>query len=580
MKKLILFLLIVCALLFVGCNGSSADETPSDLPEQSETELLDSSRFNIFFGESYQCRIIVSDNADEVEKDLYNKIREKLRALTGKTVAMDTDFLAFNDTGENRKEPAILIGYTNYDESKQVYDELRCGESRVKMVGNKLVIAFSSEADANAAYVQFNQLLKGSSKTNVSIEKDVDIKKVSDETLNAIPSYSTGKSTIVECGNDTHMIYADKTNLDEFEAYCDKIESDGFAKRSERTVVGNVFYTYVNDESYIYMYYKPSDNSARVVLGPIEALADEDQSVDNGVVCEPSLTIIGQPRGNDIGQGYIFLLPDGRVIIQDGGNRNDGKPDNIYNTLREIVPDPDNIVIAAWVMSHPHDDHQEAIEEFLSFHKDDETVTIESFVLNYAPSSMYSYKRPDGYRETSGESVDNLFSLFKRCAPEAKVIKAHTGQMIKYGEDAFLEIMYTPEDYLPAELFDYVNSTALVIRVTVLDTSVLLLADTTHESGKILEDTFGEYLRSDFGQLAHHGKAPSHASLYERIQAEVLLWPTNYAGATESLNQYASVINTALSYASDLYISDTAVTTIPLPYEVVNNKEVETEKIK
>ena len=580
MKKLIVFLFIICALLLVGCNNSSAGETLTDLPKQTESEVLDPSRFNIFFGDSYQCRIIVSDKADDVEKAIYNKIRDKLRSLTGKSVAIDTDFLAYNDAGENRKEPAILIGYTNYDESKQVYDELRCGESRVKMVGNKLVIAFSSEADANAAYVQFNQLIKDVSKTNVSIDPDVDLKKISDKNLNAIPNYRAGKATIEKCGNDTHMIYADNSSLDEFEAYRDKLEAEGFAKRSERTVEGNVFCTYVQDKNYIYMYYKPSDNSARVVLGPIDSLADEDQSADTGIVCDPSLTIIGQSSGNDVGQGYVFLLPDGRFIVQDGGNRNKNRADNIYKSMLEIAPDPENIVIAAWFMSHPHVDHQQAIEEFLSNHKDDENLTIESFVLNYAPSVMYSYKRPDGYRETSGEDVTSLFSLIKSCAPDAKIIKAHTGQMIKYGEDAYVEILYTPEDYLPAELFDYVNSTSLVIRVTVADTSVLLLADTTHASGRIIENTFGDYLRSDIVQLAHHGKAPSNSSLYELVKAEVLLWPTNYAGAKGSLEQYSSVINTALSYANDLYISDTAVTTLPLPYETVNNKDSEVEKIK
>jgi beta-lactamase superfamily II metal-dependent hydrolase len=580
MKKLIVFLFIICALLLVGCNGSSNDETLTDLPEQTEPEVLDPSRFNIFFGDSYQCRIIVSDKADDVEKAIYNKIRDKLRSLTGKSVAIDTDFLAYNDAGENRKGPAILIGYTNYDESKQVYDELRCGESIIRMVGNKLVIAFSSETDASTAYVQFNQLLKGVSKTNVSVAPDVNVRKVSDKTLNAIPTYRAGKTSVEKCGNDTHMIYADKTGIDEFEAYRDKLEAEGFAKRSERTVEGNVFYTYVQDKNYIYMYYKPSDNSARIILGPIDSLADEDQSADTGIVCEPSLTIIGQSSGNDVGQGYVFLLPDGRFIVQDGGYRNKNRADNIYKSILEIAPDPENIVIAAWFMSHPHIDHQQAIEEFLSKHKDDENLTIESFVLNYAPSSMYSYKRPDGYRETSGESVDNLFSLIKRCAPEAKIIKAHTGQMIKYGEDAYVEVLYTAEDYLPAELFDYVNSTSLVIRVTVSDTAVLLLADTTHASGRIMEQTFGDYLRSDMVQLAHHGKAPSNSSLYELVKAEVLLWPTNYAGAKGSLEQYSSVINTALSYANDLYISDTAVTTLPLPYETVNNKDSEVEKIK
>lgn len=579
MKRFVLFLLIVCALFLVGCGGGSDENDTAEFESQTEAEVYDPSKFNIFFGDSYKCRVIVSDTADETEKAVYNRIRDRLRNLTGQQIPITTDFLAFNDAGEDRKEPAILVGYTNYEESKQVYSELRCGESKVKMVGNKLVLAFSSELDANAAYAQFVQLLKGLSPTNICLETNIDLTKISNKTLNAIPNYRAGKTDIVNCGNDTHMIHAVDADMSEFDAYRDKLLSDGYVQQSERTVEGNVFYTLVQEPNYIYMYYRPSDSTARVVLGPTSSLAKEDYSSDTGVVCEPSLTVIGQAEGIDIGQGYIFLLPDGRVIIQDGGQRSSKKSDIVYNALIEVVPDPENIVIAAWFVSHPHTDHQAATEEFLENHGKDEGVTIESFVVNYAPSTMYSYKRADGARENSGGNVSNLFSLFKRYAPEAQVIKAHTGQILKYGENAYVEILYTPEDYLPAENFNYVNSSSLVIRTVVEDSSVLLLADTTHASGRIIEKMFGEHLKSDMVQLAHHGMAPSNSSLYECVKAEVLLWPSNHSTAGEMLKQYSGVINTALSFASDLYVADTALVTLPLPYECLNNKEAELEKL-
>ena len=108
----------------------------------------------------------------------------------------------------------------------------------------------------------------------------------------------------------------------------------------------------------------------------------------------------------------------------------------------------------------------------------------------------------------------------------------------------------------------------------------MLLADTTHVSGKIMEDMFGTYLKSDMVQLAHHGMAPSNASLYKFIQADVLLWPSTYNHAETRFGQYASVINVALEYAEDVYVSDVALTTLKLPYVIKNNKQDELSKFR
>jgi hypothetical protein len=80
-------------------------------------------------------------------------------------------------------------------------------------------------------------------------------------------------------------------------------------------------------------------------------------------------------------------------------------------------------------------------------------------------------------------------------------------------------------------------------------------------------------------QLAHHGMAPSNASLYKFIQADVLLWPNNYGDAGVRYGQYASVINVALGYAEDLYVSGSSLTTLKLPYVIKNNKQDEMSKL-
>jgi hypothetical protein len=98
-----------------------------------------------------------------------------------------------------------------------------------------------------------------------------------------------------------------------------------------------------------------------------------------------------------------------------------------------------------------------------------------------------------------------------------------------------------------------------------------MLADATYQAGIILTATYRDYLKSDMVQLAHHGIWASAAVLYENIQAEVLLWPSNSAGATKWLSD--NVVATALSYAKDVYLPGPKTTTIKFPYEFINNKE-------
>lgn len=89
-----------------------------------------------------------------------------------------------------------------------------------------------------------------------------------------------------------------------------------------------------------------------------------------------------------------------------------------------------------------------------------------------------------------------IYETCKEKLPDTKLIRAHTGQEISFGS-SYVEILYTAADYLPAAKFDYVNSASMVIRVNIKGDSILLLADTTHSSGRILENMYSSHLQSD-----------------------------------------------------------------------------------
>ena len=126
------------------------------------------------------------------------------------------------------------------------------------------------------------------------------------------------------------------------------------------------------------------------------------------------------------------------------------------------------------------------------------------------------------------------------------------------------------DDILPSKL-DYVNSSSMVVRFKVGSQTILALADTTHSVSTALQNTYGSYLKSDMVQLAHHGTYPGHASLYTKINAQVLFWPSNTSNAKKQYSD--SAVKEALNKAKDIYLAKGTDITIPLPYTVKNNKK-------
>jgi hypothetical protein len=105
------------------------------------------------------------------------------------------------------------------------------------------------------------------------------------------------------------------------------------------------------------------------------------------------------------------------------------------------------------------------------------------------------------------------------------IVKPHTGYKFYYA-DAEIEILQTHEDFYPVTIRDDgMNLSSVIFTVTIAGQRVIFLADFTVLTSNQLVKHFGDYLKSDFMQVAHHGYYGGTVELYRTIDAEYILYP-------------------------------------------------------
>lgn len=387
-----------------------------------------------------------------------------------------------------------------------------------------------------------------------------------------LPTYVGGKQSVMDAADGIDLLLVQETNKAEYECFCNALKADGYSVYVTRILNGNIYTTFTKGDDFVHTHFAPSNNTVKVTMGDVSDLPTRKEDAVIKSVCQPKLTFVAQRADKpehephtDIGLSVIFTLSDGRLVVLDGGMPNEKNHLGLLESMRNASPDKDNIVIAGWYLSHAHIDHHGAAWQFILQHLD--KVKIEAFVLNYAADCHYENLTEDSWKKADDAQL--FRGALEKISPDTKVIKAHSGQVYYYGEEA-VEIVYSVEDYYPEPL-NYNNSSSLVLRLHAKGNSVMLLADTTHTSGARMMELHRDSLKSDMVQIAHHGMWASYSQLYRYINAPVLLWPSNLTNARKWFKD--SVVQTAVGIAKDVYLSgNTEDTVITFPYEIKHNK--------
>lgn len=571
----LLLLIALCLTALVSCQNedtppasegeNEAPDTgnppPSTDDENDEPELLDpANAYIVADNKETQYVLIRDDAASDTVKSLITGFRNQFWNKTG------ADIQVMDDTGRPIEKEIIVSLMDERDEPAQELAKLTAPEGkgyRISTVGQKIVVA-SEEEYLKEALDLLVRAISDCGNGVWGVPKDyvgsLDIPMIqADGTL-----YYVGE------GNYAYNVPdANELTLTNF---TDKMEQDGFTLYTENTIGSSQFKTYIKDSIYgnmvVYIMYHPELNTLRLTYGPMEYLpnatpiADDDQAdptitqmylqmVNNGYVFGANQVI--STNNGAPGMSYLLQLSDGRFIIIDGGN-SDGEvytakydettgkwmasdssiktsdTKRLYDTMCDMKPaSHGSPQIAVWFMSHAHGDHMNLAKNFMETYKN--AVEIELIAFNFpAPENATSYQTSiETFRTRAEEYFD------------AETWIMHTGQQL-FLPGCEIEVFSTVEDFYCAGKVGNttsvdLNNTCVVYRITMGNTSFMVLGDAYPTTGQFMSDAYGDALQSDIMQLAHHGFNGAVYDLYVDIDPKICFWPCDeYRWNTDSRN--------------------------------------------
>ena len=552
------------------------------------------------------------------EKEFTNRdhgviMAEHVRNILKGSVNVTSTSLQMTSDKKDATKREVLVGLVNRDATKQFIKTIDVDGFGVALYDQTVVVSGLNDNGLRQAVDMFEQLVKLGSTTNENGKKvvvwpaglhmtstknfgwELEVPRPEGEGIDLAGSVDVGEGSV-------EFYYTGKgVNAEAFNKYCATLAEGGYVLAQEKSAEGSIFRLYRNKSEGVLLYtayadYKHAfsqgvtiyDKCIRVVTGDLSDVGNDftddllkpDYSGYTKVT-DTRLTAVrlnyDSETSSVYGNLYVMQLEDGSFIVQDGGFVSGNSVSRLYNVLADLYrqafgssPSKSNpITIAAWYMSHGHGDHT---GNFLKLCQNYGTsIKLERLIANN-PSDLESYNCYD-----PNLSVRNsLTTIANYTQSLTKYIKVHTG-MTLYLANLEIEVLYTHEDIYP-NTFERFNNSSTVLRTTIHNTNgsgqlqgaaptILWLGDLQTRGSACLRAMYGEYMKADIVQIAHHGGAGCERELYELTKASMLLWPcsaaqmksrTSNANASRGSSAYVSyhafhMASVQYNIASDIY---------------------------
>lgn len=325
------------------------------------------------------------------------------------------------------------------------------------------------------------------------------------------------------CSNDCFVRIIKVESRQAFDSFIENtLKNSAYDLYFENEIDNNSFYTFKAPFGMLHTYYTDYSSTVRLVFDSLKSsviFPKEDTGYTK--VTETALTVMTLDYkkmlpGAAYGMSYVFTLSDGSYIVYDGGL--EGDAESLIDFLESNNKRTDGkVTVAAWIVTHSHDDHYNCLKTVLESFSD--KLEIEYFVFNEAKEEYFTNPKAfDGFLSLGiHELADGKFS-------DLKYVRLHTGQRMQV-RDCVIEAFFTHEDLYPSMIV-FMNETSLITKVYLGGQTFMLLADEEGTADKILPAMYSKAWKSDFVQVTHHGYSGGTDELYDLISPEYAMWPT------------------------------------------------------
>ena len=214
---------------------------------------------------------------------------------------------------------------------------------------------------------------------------------------------------------------------------------------------------------------------------------------------------------NTIGDSFIITTQDGKVIVIDGGEKDDV---GYFVEYLKTLTGQEKPHIDAWFLSHPHDDHCEVFLELVE--AGGGKVTFDRVYANFAEDPAF-YEGVDHW-------AVGILTRYNRLLPRFadKTAQLREGDVFSVGAAQFT-VFYT---FNPA--WKECNAASTIMRMDLGSKSVMFTGDANVLPGNYVVEKYGGsgLLHCDICKMAHHGQDGVDRNFYEAVAPKVCLWPT------------------------------------------------------
>ncbi len=249
------------------------------------------------------------------------------------------------------------------------------------------------------------------------------------------------------------------------------------------------------------------------------------------------------PENQSLMESYVIKTNNGKLIVIDGGIDKESaglnRPPYLPAALRAIagVGEGEYFEVEAWFLSHAHKDHFYELAKMLNEYDEDSNYKINNFYFDFPPygeagtiwenvlvGDEYFEALKSGFENYAEVNEIDVNDTYYDDLNGARVNATAISEDRDINIDGVrFEIMQT---WCEEEGTSQLNNTSMILRMHAAGKSVLFLNDAYTKAGDRLVNTYGENLKSDYVQMAHHGQSGTDRNVYDKVDADFFLWPT------------------------------------------------------